>query len=531
MAAPPVGRSWHLNGWQTLLFALAALAIVSGAWFAWREARLAATSVGWVQHTFSVLIESDQLLAALADAEVGQRGYLLTGDVSYLQPYDQALPRVATRFEALRRATADVPSAQVRLAEIEPLVRGKLDELSETIQRARSGEPEAALALVRSGAGKELMDEIRRGIAEIRAQEQELLRQRIAARDAYLRGTRSYALIFGGLSLGVFGALIASINQTMGARRAAERSARASEQRLRVTLESIGDAVIATDVAGRVTYMNPVAEALTGWRRADAQDLPLALAQLREMRGELARVQHLAPASGAVREHALLPARESPAEELRIGVVGLEALHVDGHDVDIGEFARLERARGAVRQILVHVAEDEDHAAAGRDLVQVLGRQHQRAADVRVLRAHGGCREGVDARRQCQLLGIGLGRARVECHQGLDVLLLVALAVDADEQEGVAGDERRQHLALHDARDLGMLIGVGTRDVHQHGDGLAVLGDLAARHAGERSQQKNCALHDAVTSPRRSVVGRGRPRLVPPVRPRTACSMRSGMPM
>jgi PAS domain S-box-containing protein len=275
MAARPTLGGWHLNGWQTLLLTLAALAIACGAWFSRREAREAATAVGWVQHTFSVLIESDQLLATISDMETGQRGYLLTGEPAYLEPYQQALPRVATRFEALRKATSDVPAAQKRLDELEPLVKGKLEELAVTIQRARAGEPEAALALVRESGGKDLMDEIRRGIAEIRGQEHDQLRQRIAARDTYLRRTRNNALILGGSSLAVFGVLMLSINRTIGARRAAERSARESEQRLRVTLESIGDAVIATDVGGRVAYMNPVAEALTGWRRADAQDLPL----------------------------------------------------------------------------------------------------------------------------------------------------------------------------------------------------------------------------------------------------------------
>ena len=372
-ASPPVGRSWHLNGWQTLLFALAALAIVSGAWFAWREARRAATSVGWVQHTFSVLIESDQLLAALSDAEVGQRGYLLTGDVSYLQPYDQALPRVVPRFEALRRATADVPSAQARLAEIEPLVREKLDELTETIRRARSGEPEAALALVRSGAGKELMDEIRRGIAEIRTQEQELLRQRIAARDTYLRGTRSYALILGGLSLGVFGVLIASINRTMGARRAAERGARESEQRLRVTLESIGDAVIATDVVGRVVFMNPVAEALTGWRRAEAQELPLD--QVFRIVNEVTRDVVESPVAKVMREggvvglanHTVLIARdgtERPIDDsgapIRDGDGELMGVVLVFRDVD----ARRRRSEQARERLLRAEAERDDRGAA-----------------------------------------------------------------------------------------------------------------------------------------------------------------------
>jgi K+-sensing histidine kinase KdpD len=56
----------------------------------------------------------------------------------------------------------------------------------------------------------------------------------------------------------------------------AEEAERGQRQQLQVTLRSIGDAVIATDQDGRVTFLNPVAESLTGWSRAEADQQPLA---------------------------------------------------------------------------------------------------------------------------------------------------------------------------------------------------------------------------------------------------------------
>ena len=63
---------------------------------------------------------------------------------------------------------------------------------------------------------------------------------------------------------------VAKIARDITKQREAERQLRADELRLRITLRSIGDAVITTDGDGRVTFLNPVAERLTGWPAADA---------------------------------------------------------------------------------------------------------------------------------------------------------------------------------------------------------------------------------------------------------------------
>jgi len=313
-ARDPIGRRYHLSRWQSLLFALAGLALLAAGAIAWREARSAGVAVSWAQRTFQVLLDSDALLAALTDAETSQRGYLLTRDPAQLARYEGALPRVQTSFESLRRATADDAEEQARLAELEPLLGERLHSMARTLDRAHQAKPGATVAP--GNAGSEAMNAVRQAISDIRARDHDLLRERLMVRDQALRGTRRDALALGALSVGIFSALVFSINRTIGARAAAERSARESEQRLRVTLESIGDAVIATDVAGRVTYMNPVAEALTGWRRADARDLPLD--QVFRVVNEFTREGMESPVAKVMREggviglanHTLLIARD-----------------------------------------------------------------------------------------------------------------------------------------------------------------------------------------------------------------------------
>jgi len=66
-----------------------------------------------------------------------------------------------------------------------------------------------------------------------------------------------------------------AFNRMLQTRQLAEAALRENEENLSITLQSIGDAVIATDLAGRVIRMNPVAERLTGWQRTQANGLPL----------------------------------------------------------------------------------------------------------------------------------------------------------------------------------------------------------------------------------------------------------------
>jgi signal transduction histidine kinase len=107
------------------------------------------------------------LLSLLQDAETGQRGYLLTGDETYLAPYDSSVRRFDSQLGVIGRAVAD-DQVQLRMfTTLGPLAREKLDELAATISLYRSGEKQEALARVMSGNGKAIMDRIRDGIAHM----------------------------------------------------------------------------------------------------------------------------------------------------------------------------------------------------------------------------------------------------------------------------------------------------------------------------------------------------------------------------
>jgi methyl-accepting chemotaxis protein len=141
---------------------------------------LTRTAAEWVAHTREVQARLAELLSVMRDAEIGQRGYLITGLDSYLEPFNNAVSKVEDHRKVVRKLTADNPDQQRRLTELEPLIRAKFEEMTETIDLRRTKDFEAAKAVVLGGSGKTTMDEVRRVIKEMDDAESELLLKRQA---------------------------------------------------------------------------------------------------------------------------------------------------------------------------------------------------------------------------------------------------------------------------------------------------------------------------------------------------------------
>lgn len=152
----------------------------------------------WVTHSHEVLEHISDLLSELKDAETGQRGYLLTGDEAFLEPYRTGSGDVLIQVKALRTLTADNPNQQKRIDSMEPLLAAKLAELKETIDLRAKGSIDEAVKLVRGGEGKRLMDNIRRILDQMDNQERGLLMQRAGEGAAAASGAKS-VIIFGTL--------------------------------------------------------------------------------------------------------------------------------------------------------------------------------------------------------------------------------------------------------------------------------------------------------------------------------------------
>ncbi|HLJ97373.1 MAG TPA: PAS domain-containing protein [Gemmataceae bacterium] len=244
---------------------------VINAGIALRNTQEVQESEAWVAHTHEVLAELAAILSALTDAETGQRGYLLTSAEPYLQPYQDALTKLAGHLRHVEKLTADNPEQTARVNDLEPLIAKKLSELQRTIDLFRNAPDQehgfaAARQLVRTDQGKLTMDGIRAVVAQMVQTEQRLLHDRDEAAKKTYRTAVFTTLVALTLGLGLVAGSFSLVQRNLALRQRAAEAIHSERERLHTTLISIGDAVIVTDRASRVTLMNPVAQDLIGWK-------------------------------------------------------------------------------------------------------------------------------------------------------------------------------------------------------------------------------------------------------------------------
>jgi CHASE3 domain sensor protein len=138
----------------------------------------------WVTHTHAVTRTLEATMAAMGDLEGGQRGFLLTGDESFLEPYTRGLTAVDTSLAETKRLTLDNASQQQRLAALEPLVESRLAIMARGIDLRRAQGLQAVTQSDILRQGKQEMDKIRRLVAETKSEEARLLAQRQARATA-----------------------------------------------------------------------------------------------------------------------------------------------------------------------------------------------------------------------------------------------------------------------------------------------------------------------------------------------------------
>jgi len=251
-----------------------ALLLVMGA-YTYRAGANYVDSAQWISHTQQVRAGLSRLYASIADVESAQRNYLLTGKKASKTKYQDDIAELNNDVNTLARLVADNPVQMKNLAELKLLLERRIALLAEHVRIFEHQDLAAARAAIVRDGGIQTMQAIRDLTDRMDHMEAVLLAEREAAlrRDSELALVALLATLVG--MVGILAITFLTIRREIMARMQTEDELRASEENLSVTLNSIGDAVLVTDTAGRVTRLNPIAERLTGWTQ-EAIGFPVA---------------------------------------------------------------------------------------------------------------------------------------------------------------------------------------------------------------------------------------------------------------
>jgi PAS domain S-box-containing protein len=244
-------------------FVLLLILLVTNAFVTRRQLAVQVQNQERVEHIQQVLIALNRTQSLIEDAETGQRGYLYTGQPQYLAPYNQALTQLDLQLRLLGQMFKN-PAKRAEVEQLRSLTQAKLAELSKTILLYNSGHPDAARAEVLTDRGRLLMVQIRTLIGQIQQQETALESSRSDDVRRSIRNT--YLSIYLASFVAILGLAFLAyyITKAMALRDTYARQLEEREEWFRSTLTSLGDAVIATDGKGHVTFLNPMAERLMG---------------------------------------------------------------------------------------------------------------------------------------------------------------------------------------------------------------------------------------------------------------------------
>ncbi|MCG6154605.1 PAS domain S-box protein [Rubinisphaera margarita] len=253
-----------------------------------------------VAESQELMVQLEGLLSNITDAETGQRGFLLTLDESYLDPYESSASLVHSDLRKLEELLHENETPLGRLPDLNRAVQAKLDELRETIDLAKDGDREAALVIVQSDVGKRLMDEIRTILGSMQETEAEDVRKRLLETEQSFQSAVASAVLSTLVGVALLGFVFYLALRNIRQEQAATAEMTAQRELYLTTLASIGDAVISTNAEGDVVFLNTVAESLTGWTTADASGRPLT--EVFRIINETTRATVENPALRAIRE-------------------------------------------------------------------------------------------------------------------------------------------------------------------------------------------------------------------------------------
>ncbi|MEA5601889.1 GAF domain-containing protein [Nostoc sp. UHCC 0252] len=246
-------------------FGLASAILILIGVISYQNTRTLINTSNQVQKTQEKINKLEELLSEVKDAETGQRGYILTGQESYLEPYQAVLAKIDPKIAELKNLIADQPNQQKQFATLESLIAARLAILKQTIYLRQNQGFEAALQVIQTNQGKYLMDDIRKIIYEIENQDKKLLKQQSQATKASAKNmllTLAIAIFLSFITLGI---VYYFIYREVKERKLTEETLNTERNFISAVLDTAGALVIVLDTQGQIVRFNQACEQTTGY--------------------------------------------------------------------------------------------------------------------------------------------------------------------------------------------------------------------------------------------------------------------------
>ncbi len=198
----------NATGWRSALPSGTILAFLFVAGMIIALTAISLSNLKNISHNDALVLESHEIqrlladvLAKLVDAETAQRGYIITGDERYLEPFQQALPLLDENLKALIKMVDQSGQSVADVEKLETDVASRISMLEEGIRQRREKGEEGGRAFILTGRGKREMDGIRAQVADLQSIQSENLKSR--SRDSERSHAAASSTIFGATFVGL----------------------------------------------------------------------------------------------------------------------------------------------------------------------------------------------------------------------------------------------------------------------------------------------------------------------------------------
>ncbi|WP_375501081.1 response regulator [uncultured Nostoc sp.] len=246
-------------------FGLASAILVLIGVISYQNTRRLINTNNQIQETHEKINKLEELLSEMKDAETGHRGYIITGQKSYLEPYQAVVINIDPKIAQLKDLITDKPRQKKQFATLESLIAAKFAILKQTIYLRQTQGFEAALQVIQTNQGKNIMDDIHKTIHEIENEDKKLLQQQLQAAKASAKNTLltlAFAISLGFLILAI---VYYFISREVKERKLTEETLNTERNFISAVLDTASALVIVVDTQGQIVRFNQACEQTTGY--------------------------------------------------------------------------------------------------------------------------------------------------------------------------------------------------------------------------------------------------------------------------